>query len=144
MSGCSTDISRCFLHFFQILIFGVKRAKYGLKWPKIMPVALHIWVRIHHIIVFFVAQVSFFQNFGFLVYQELYLIWLVFSTHVKWYLQQFFSFFKNSNFSVSSSINAKNRNSEVCPTFFTCVWFFYKNALISVNLKILIKTGFYP
>ena len=133
-----------FFTFFPNFNFWGQKSKIWPKMTKNYACCTPYLVRIHHMIVFFVAQVSFFQNFGFLVYQELYLIWLVFGTHAKWYLQQFFSFFKNSNFAVSSSINAKNRNSEVCPTFFTCVWFFYKNALISVNLKILIKTGFYP
>ena len=35
----------------------VKRAKNGLKWQKVMSIALHIWVSIHHFIMFFVAQV---------------------------------------------------------------------------------------
>ena len=74
------NIFRCFLHFSQLLIFGVnkwgKRAKNGLKWQYILSVALHIWVSIHHMIMFFVAQVwnddisrcffHFFQNFVFL------------------------------------------------------------------------------
>ena len=50
-------MSRCFLHFFQILIVGVNsgaKTQDGLKCQKIMSVqALHSWVSIHHMIVLF-------------------------------------------------------------------------------------------
>ena len=49
-----------FLHILQILIFlvnsGVK-AKNDLKWQKIMSATCHIWVSVHHMIVFFGVQV---------------------------------------------------------------------------------------
>ena len=58
------SLSFCFfLHFFQILIFGVssgakEQKKKSLKWEQFLSVrALHIWVCIYHMIVFFLTQV---------------------------------------------------------------------------------------
>ena len=45
-----------FLHFFQILIFGVSIAKNGPKWQKTMSVALHISGSIHHMNVIFATH----------------------------------------------------------------------------------------
>ena len=112
------NISRCFIHFFQISYLS-KHTSYDrlfccttLKW----------W----HIEMLF----SFFQNFGFQGKRAKN------GPKLTLYLRNCTSYncgfcytckmmIKIRVFRVfqSSSINAK-RNSEVCPTFFTCVWFF--------------------
>ena len=78
---------------------GVKKAKNGPKWQKNMP--------------HFVSQ-------------ELYLIWLWFLGHVcKMVVSPAnFFFFKSLIFLVFRIHQMPKGNSEVCPTFLTCVWFF--------------------
>ena len=122
--------------FFQILIFRVNseaRAKNGLKWQKIMSVALHIWVSIHHLIVFLLHKYKMMtspDNWDVIflgkkwpkmtkkncltLSQELYLIWWWFLLHLGNRMISptiFFHFVKILIFWVfqSSSINTKGK-----------------------------------
>ena len=127
-----------------------------------MSVALHIWVsiRIHHLIVFLVAQVvakwwhlqmffSVFQNFGFLDYPRNCTSYdcSFWYTCVKWwYLQQFFfHFFKILIFQVfqNSSINAKRKLWVVPHLRHKCVIFYLSLMIQIVVVLILVSCIYY-
>ena len=125
-----------------------------------MPVALHIWVsiHIHHLIVFFVAQVVakwwhlqmfFFFNFSKFWFsglsQELYLMWLRFLVHIsKMISPTIFHFFKIQIFQVfqNSSINAKRKLWGVHHLFHKCV-IFYLSLMIQIVVLILVSCIYY-
>ena len=76
-----------FLHFFQILIFGVssgaKKQKPAWNDKKLSVQTLHIWVSIHHMIMFFCCTSLKWWFFVFFIFFLIAILWVVRREEVK-------------------------------------------------------------